>query len=843
MPLCRKLSFVLILFVAVLGLAALPIPPAFTASGNPTLYKDLHQKALNNLTKLESSQRKAYKSLLQNQDDVLMAYLLAYESDGTLAQASPADVFSNYRQIRFLLETRGTTLDPEFFLSYVADQTVSDERLEAYRAALLDDGLREIMDQAENELELYRAVSQWCVARLKFQPTSGRDQSPLDITQKSVLGRCEEMQILFVAAARTVGLPARAASTPWWPHMDNNHAWAEVWLDGAWHYTGDMDAAYYADQTWFSGLIDKTVLILADGTLPSASDEVLVRGKYDCVINSVRNYAKEHTRALTLKTVDAEGNALPKTSLGIMVYNWNSLRPLVYVESDSTGAFTLSVGRGAFYVLAYKDGKQALQLISSGAEKDLQFALVLKDQPLADQDAMLAYPANPFEWKQAPQSWNDGVARAREQWDARESEFSEHFAAYPDSLTGAFAAACRGNYPEFVIFYDRLRPLDGEFLAYALSEDPQYIDPKFLWQASAEQLEALYWQFETREHGFSYEDLASVIAPTVFYEELSRPFPVAKKYWSAYPKSFYNKGETRLEKLNRAMTWLKKNYEIDAKRALEGLLPLDIAIRHKQLTSYQYRILAVAVARANGVPAEFSRQPDLIYVQYDNGRWGYYDLKKCAPEADVEDTRAFSGLRVLVSDENGVPLPGISKNLLLCRYQDGSFYWLDQNFSDSGIGASSISVPKGEYYLNFGYRVSDSQTAFQLKRLDLTKQDSLEVRLTAREYPRNWEPAAAELLSILADVDTAGFDAVVIGHGLQENSVRLTQKLEGQGVRYLLVDFETPRMESPSPIHRFSPVWSKMAQQDQRNRQRTITLYRRNGVWQSYEGLWDRLPR
>ncbi|HOR30292.1 MAG TPA: hypothetical protein PLW71_02725, partial [Candidatus Syntrophosphaera thermopropionivorans] len=59
-----------------------------------------------------------------------------------------------------------------------------------YRAEFLRDGLREVLQNSKNDLELYRAVSLWCVSRLKFQPTSGRDQAPLDITQKSYLGRC-----------------------------------------------------------------------------------------------------------------------------------------------------------------------------------------------------------------------------------------------------------------------------------------------------------------------------------------------------------------------------------------------------------------------------------------------------------------------------------------------------------------------------------------------------------------------------------------------------------------------------------------------------------------------------
>jgi len=118
----------------------------------------------------------------------------------------------------------------------------------------LEDGLAHALEIED----LHRALSRdGVVVRGKSSISSrpaGRDQTPLDITQKSLYGRCEEMQILFVAAARTVGLPSRAASTPWWAHMDNKSRLG----GGISRWTGGFtpviwDAAYFPNQTWFSG--------------------------------------------------------------------------------------------------------------------------------------------------------------------------------------------------------------------------------------------------------------------------------------------------------------------------------------------------------------------------------------------------------------------------------------------------------------------------------------------------------------------------------------------------------------------------------------------------------------
>ncbi|HQP83987.1 MAG TPA: transglutaminase domain-containing protein [Candidatus Syntrophosphaera thermopropionivorans] len=799
----------------------------------------MNKLAYSNLKKLDHYHQQAYKKLLKEQDDILMSYLIAYESDAILQIANPEDVLSNYLQIRSYLNTYGTDLSPEFFLSYVAHQTVADERITPYRAEFLRDGLREVLQNSKNDLELYRAVSLWCVSRLKFQPTSGRDQAPLDITQKSYLGRCEEMQILFISAARTVGLPARPSYVPWWSHTDNNHAWAEVWIDGAWHYTGDMDAAYYPDQTWFSGLIDKTVLILSKGTLPDATDEVLIQGRYECVINSTSIYAKEHTRILKIKTLDEQDNPLPETTVGLLVFNSGTLRSLIYIQTDDEGEFELSVGRGAFYLVADNENKHAMALVPSSEDKELYYELTLQEGPLPDQDEMLFYPASDFTWKNPSEEWNNGVEQAKAKWNRREQRFQDRIFTYSDTLLGIVASSSRGNYNSFKGFWNRYPEPQKEFLNFLISED---FDPKFLWQASSEQIIALY-NFFLKIDGqkMTSSELTPILAPTVFYEELPQPVTYKKGIPQLYPDSFYQKGNTPLERMNSASGWLAKHYKINYSKALSGLLPLDIAIKQKYLTPLQYRMMAVNIARANKVPAYFSRQPDLIFIQFDNGDWGYYDLKKNAPQVDSRDSSAYTKLIVSLSDENGVPVTGLSDAVNLTRYQDGVFYWLDQVFSEDEPGLISISVPKDSYYLQAGYRVSDSQTAFQMKYLDLSETDSLFIHIICRDYPRQWsENLPPELLSILEEIDSSRYQVILIGNYDQENSIRLAEKIRSSGKNFLWLGYEP----SPQSIenYTFSRKWQMLVNLEAQNRFRTITLFKQDGIWQYFEGMWERLP-
>ncbi|MDD3143966.1 MAG: transglutaminase domain-containing protein, partial [Candidatus Cloacimonetes bacterium] len=657
-------------------------------------------------------------------------------------------------------------------------------------------------------------------------------------------GRCEEMQILFVAAARTVGLPARPASTPWWPHQDNNHAWAEVWLDGAWHYTGDMDAAYWPDQTWFSGLIDKTVLILADGSLPADGDEVLVRGQYDCVINSIRNYAGDRTRSLTIQTLDEQGNALPNTTVGVMVVNWGALRPLIWLKTDAEGKFTLSVGRGAFYLAAEQDGKKALELVPSGDSTLVSCDLTLKAGPLADRDDRLIYPSNTFEWKQAPDDWNEGVKREKERWSTIDQAWAKLAATSADSLAADFIKAARGNYAQALEFLRRYPQPHEWFIEDCLAEEWGIMDPKFLWQASADQMEAFYQDYlRWMDLDLSLSDLSSLVNPSVHYEELPQPLEVRNGIPSFYPRSFYQNGETRLERLNRAARWLKRNYKINPDKALSGMPPLHVILRKKYLNNAQYKLLAVSLARANGIPADYTYRANLINVAYSDGEYGYYDLEACAPETDPAAEEAFMDLTVLVSDESGAPLGSNERAVLrLSNLRTGDYYWLDgETGQDEGNGVHSFRAPRGEYYLSASYRISDSQTAFQTKHLDLSQADSLTVEIFLKDYPRGWNNGVYYLITdLLTEADTTGYGIFLIGNHDQENSIRLAEKLRSLGREFLWVGYEP----APQAIENYvvSDLWAEWVAEDQRNRTRTITLTLKNGKWDSYEGIWDSLP-
>jgi hypothetical protein len=825
----KRVAFILILVCLATGLFAF-LPSSLSRQGNPVLYDRLMPKAKANIKQVPASHRKEYKKLLKQYDDILMAYLIAYESNATLSSADPDDIFSNYRELRLYLDKEGLHYLPEIFLSYVAKQSVSDEPLTAYRKAMLDDGLRDVLDNNSDILQRYRATASWCVEKLKFQQTSGRDQSPLDITQKSLVGRCEEMQILFVAAARTVGIPARPASTPWWAHIDNNHAWAEVYLNGEWAYTGDMDAAYHPNQTWFSGLIDKTVLILADGSMPTPQDEILGEGDYDVLINSTRNYAKERTREIQVSVTDESSLAVDKAIVSVLVFNWGSLRTLSSLVTDPEGSLKFSAGRGAFYLSAYKDGKQALVLVESDTLSTMRVQLKLSEAALPAQNAMLHYPGNPMDWKQAPQSYQDDIAARKQIWQDQVDRWQNLASeiAEGDSLNAALLVAARGNYPQMQLFLDKHAPLQSDFAAFLLADDPKY-----LWQADSEQLEALYNHYLAHPRDADYP--AQVYQPTMFYEELSRPFG-AKGNRQLYPSSFRVKGADDAAKLQRVAKAIRKKYKINPQKALQGLLPLHIATQQKYLTSYQYRMMCIAALRANGIAAEYTRIPDQILV-YIDGDWHYYDPIK---QAFAEQKEALSGqsLKLEIVDEEGLPIQITEEQLSLTRLVSGQFYSLNNRFEYLGNGKYQSMITDADLYLQFGYRVSDSQTALQIvpvKDLDLSQS----LRIIADQYPRTWQEADESILSLFDDEILEQASLILLGNYDQENSLRILERIKDQPYRF----FGYASSPAQLPHYAVLPAWQKLIAENTANQHRSITLTKVDGRWLYYEGFWEKLPQ
>eukprot|EP00586_Coscinodiscus_wailesii_P000602 CAMPEP_0172482798 /NCGR_PEP_ID=MMETSP1066-20121228/9412_1 /TAXON_ID=671091 /ORGANISM="Coscinodiscus wailesii, Strain CCMP2513" /LENGTH=269 /DNA_ID=CAMNT_0013246213 /DNA_START=97 /DNA_END=906 /DNA_ORIENTATION=- len=64
---------------------------------------------------------------------------------------------------------------------------------------------------------------------------------------------CTGVSLFFVAALRSVGIPARLAGTPAWNNQieNGNHSWVEVWCNGGWMFMEGAPAAGHVPGVFF----------------------------------------------------------------------------------------------------------------------------------------------------------------------------------------------------------------------------------------------------------------------------------------------------------------------------------------------------------------------------------------------------------------------------------------------------------------------------------------------------------------------------------------------------------------------------------------------------------------
>ena len=146
----------------------------------------------------------------------------------------------------------------DLFFSYVLSHRVNSEWLDGSRSVLLGELLPHVQGKTMEQAAL--AVNYWCYSQATYTSADDRTLGPLAIMRRT-LGRCGEESVLAVAALRSVGIPARQCYCPRWSHCDDNHAWVEVWTDGAWHYLGACEPEPVLDKGWFTAAASRAMLV------------------------------------------------------------------------------------------------------------------------------------------------------------------------------------------------------------------------------------------------------------------------------------------------------------------------------------------------------------------------------------------------------------------------------------------------------------------------------------------------------------------------------------------------------------------------------------------------------
>lgn len=262
----------------------------------------------------------------------------------------------------------------ELFFAYVLPCRINNEHLDGSRAQLFS-MLRDRV-QGKTMYEAALEVNYWCYEHVTYTPADDRTLSPLAVMKRGK-GRCGEESTFTAAALRSVGIPARQCYAPRWAHCDDNHAWVEIWADGAWHYLGACEPEPELDKGWFTAAASKAMLIRSRawaGVEEKAVEwyekwggQAIAAAPIYTLVNSTAVYGE--TEMLRVRVLDG-GRPCGGVTVRFQIINYSELYALYEAETDAKGWVSIRMGKGDVRIFAQKEGRMIGRQIDLRRERE-----------------------------------------------------------------------------------------------------------------------------------------------------------------------------------------------------------------------------------------------------------------------------------------------------------------------------------------------------------------------------------------------------------------------------------------------------------------------------------------
>ena len=517
----------------------------------------------------------------------------------------------------------------DVFRHYVLPHRTSQEPFQPHRAMLFRE-LAPLCATAGSMEEALSRVGAWCAARAEYRPTSRRDLGVVSILDAG-WGRCEETNILFIAAARAMGLPVRQAMVPWWQHADGNHAWVEAWTEDGWKFLESGTEFAELNRTWFATQAPRMPKVAAQvfGRLSDAS--VYRTGPGFSLADGTAAYVRPVS--VRVRVNAAQDRPLPGRDVYFSVYSLGAIRPVTKAVTDGRGTASAVLGPGVFFVSCDAGGALAWTLIDTRDMEELEVRLAADaPRPLPDALEFACPEAAPDAFDATPRP---ELKRLREE---RAKRWSPVLRGLPSPLRENLALA-GDRAPVWLRFLQREA---GSPWARPLLET---LDDKDLLQADPEALAreadlARDARRAAETSGLRVDDdtfLRFVLDPRIHLEPWS-PWRAELLPWlaPALALPLPAKIETVRKRLDRLV-------------ALEPALmgpPLTPGQAHGSgycATTKDKGVLATAALRTLGVPARL--QPDFGGVEYfDGAKSRFWAMESRVPASGMLRVAGGNGL-------------------------------------------------------------------------------------------------------------------------------------------------------------------------------------------------------
>lgn len=504
----------------------------------------------------------------------------------------------------------------DVFLHYVLPHRTSQEPFQPHRAMLFRE-LGPLCATAESMEEALSRVGAWCAAKAQYRPTSRRDLGVLSILDAG-WGRCEETNILFIAAARAAGLPVRQAMVPWWQHADGNHAWVEAWTEDGWKFLESGTEFPELNRTWFAAQAPRMPKVAAQVFGRSADASVYRTGPGYSLADNTAPYVRPVP--VRVRVAVAHDQPVPGHDVYFSVYSLGGVRPVTRAVTDNRGLAATTLGPGVFFVSSSAGESLAWTMLDTRDMEDMEIRLSL-DSPRPLPEVMdFASPeasAEPFDAAPSPE-----LTRLREE---RAKRWDPLLQGLPEPLRQNLALA--GERAAGWLRLLRSEPASPWTLPLL-----ETLDDKDLLQADPDALVretelALEARRAAEQAGLAVDDetfLRFVLSPRIHLEPWS-PWRSELRPWLG--GSLSQPVRAKVETVRKRVEKLEK---LEPSIMGSPLTPAQAHAAGYLATSMDKGVLATAALRTLGVPARF--QPDFDGVEYfDGAKWNFWELEPRAP--------------------------------------------------------------------------------------------------------------------------------------------------------------------------------------------------------------------
>ena len=402
------------------------------------------------------------------------------------------------------------------FYRYILPYRVSQEPLNNFRSLYVDTLLAVIKDVGNMDSAILK-IDDWVTIHNKYKSTSPWDQSPI-VTLKRGYGRCEEMATLLIMALRTVYIPARFVYTPWWPFTNSNHAWVEVWVNGKWKYIGKLKNP----NDWVVAATKRTALVAGTvwGKVTKNNEPILNSYRMFTIFNSTPNY--EDTKTLSVNVTDENNVPVINAKIYIYVYNYSAFRVVASGKTDSTGHYTIRVGKTDLLLTAAKDTEFAWSHVR---KNDNAITLRLGNRNIPD-SSFWFYTIPPVEVKNKGKKYTppDTIYLAQKVYMDKvnpvKSDIDISFPQKDDSIFIDILKSSHGNYKTILDFYNKTDNTKKADLVTILKSI--YENKKDLVCLNSNNMRTLLNWYERNKQRISVFDdtiaLPYIVSPRVYFE-------------------------------------------------------------------------------------------------------------------------------------------------------------------------------------------------------------------------------------------------------------------------------------------------------------------------------------